>query len=144
MYQRIILIGHLGGDPQMRFTPEGVPVTTFSVATNRKWTDASGNPQEKTVWFRVTTWRKLAEQCNQYLAKGKLVMVEGELESDPQSGGPRVWTDRDGHPRASYEVTARAVRFLGGAGQGAAGSMGGAVGGLEDAGGPIGEEEVSF
>lgn len=143
MYQRIILIGHLGGDPQLRYTPEGVPVTTFSVATNRRWTDANGTPQEKTIWFRVTTWRKLAEQCNQFLSKGRLVMVEGELEPD-QTGGPRVWTDSQGRARASYEVTARVVRFLGGAGQGAAGSMGGATGGLEDVGGPIGEEEVPF
>jgi len=129
----------------MRYTPNGVPVTSFSVATNRRWTDANGNSQEKTVWFRVTAWRKLAETCNQHLNKGSRVLVEGELEADPQTGGPRTWQDRDGHWRASYEITAREVRFLGGAGQGGGtASMGGAVGGAEDVGGPIGEDDLPF
>ncbi|MCC7352831.1 MAG: single-stranded DNA-binding protein [Anaerolineae bacterium] len=145
MYQKIVIAGNLGGDPQMRYTPSGVPVTSFSVATNRKWTDASGNPQERTVWFRVTAWRKLAETCNQYLNKGSKVLVEGEMEPDPQTGGPRMWQDKDGRTRASYEVTAREVRFLGGAGQGGgAASMGGAASGTEEAGGPLNEDEVPF
>lgn len=144
MFQRVIIAGNLGGDPQMRYTPTGVPVTSFSVATNRRWTDANGNPQERTVWFRVTAWRKLAETCNQYLSKGRQVLVEGELEPDPQTGGPRLWQDRDGNWRASYEVTAREVRFIGSAGQGGAASMGGAVGGAEDTGGPLGEEDLPF
>jgi single-strand DNA-binding protein len=70
MYQRLVLVGRLGRDPEMRYTPDGTPVTSFSVATDRRWTDASGQQQERTVWFRVTAWRRLAETCNQYLRKG--------------------------------------------------------------------------
>lgn len=114
MYQKLIIIGYLGSDPQMRYTSEGTPVTTFSVATNRRWNDTKGEPREKTTWFRVTTWRKLAETCNQYLSKGRLVMVEGELEPDRETGGPRLWTGSDGQTRASFEMTAEAVKFLGG------------------------------
>ncbi len=106
MYQRIVIVGHLGSDPEMRFTPTGVPVTSFSVAVNRRWTDSNGEAREKTTWFRVTAWRKLAEQCNQYLSKGRLVLVEGEIDA-------RAWMDNEGNPRASLELTAYRVRFLG-------------------------------
>ena len=75
MYQKLIIVGNLGRDPEMRYTPDGTPVTNFSVATNRRWTDASGQQQERTVWFRVSAWRRLAETCNQYLSKGRQVMV---------------------------------------------------------------------
>ena len=96
----------------MRYTPTGVPVTHFRVATNRRFTDAEGNQREITTWFRVTAWRKLAEQCNEYLRKGRLVLIEGEL--NPGEGGhPRTWVGSDGTVRASYEVTALRVRFLG-------------------------------
>ncbi len=105
MYQRIVIVGRLGSDPEMRFTPAGVPVTSFSVAVNRRWTDSNGEQREKTTWFRVTAWRKLAEQCNQYLSKGRLVLVEGEIEA-------RAWMDNEGNPRASLELTAYRVRFL--------------------------------
>ena len=111
MYQRIILIGHLGRDPEMRYTPDGTPVTSFTVATNRRWTDANGQQQEWTVWFRVTAWRRLAETCGQYLSKGRLVLVEGELTE------PRPFQGRDGQWRASLDVTARTVKFLGGRGE---------------------------
>ncbi|MCD6518732.1 MAG: single-stranded DNA-binding protein [Anaerolineae bacterium] len=111
MYQRIILIGHLGRDPEMRYTPDGTPVTSFTVATNRRWTDANGQQQERTVWFRVTAWRRLAETCGQYLSKGRLVLVEGELTE------PRPFQGRDGQWRASLDVTARTVKFLGGRGE---------------------------
>lgn len=117
MYHKVILIGNLGSDPQMRYTPEGVPVTTFSVATNRRWTNPDGSPGEETIWWRVTAWRKLAETCNQYLSKGRQVYVEGQMRPDPNTGGPRVWTGNDGTARASYEVTAFTVRFLGGRGE---------------------------
>ncbi|HQJ50176.1 MAG TPA: single-stranded DNA-binding protein [Anaerolineae bacterium] len=80
MYQNTIVVGHLGRDPEMRYTPDGTPVTTFNIATSRKWTNPEGQPQEKTTWFRVTAWRKLAENCNQFLAKGRLVLVEGDSE----------------------------------------------------------------
>jgi single-strand DNA-binding protein len=110
MYQKLILIGNLGRDPEMRYTADGTPVTSFSVATNKRWTDQSGQQQERTVWFRVSAWRRLAETCNQYLSKGSRVLVEGELTE------PRPWQGRDGEWHASLEVTAWTVRFLGGRG----------------------------
>ncbi len=116
MYQKVIIIGNLGRDPELRYTPQGAPVTTFSVATNERWTDQEGQQQERTAWFRVTAWRRLAETCAQYLTKGRQVLVEGRLNPDPQTGSPRIWTGNDGIARASYEVTALAVKFLGGRG----------------------------
>ena len=106
MYQKTVIVGNLGNDPEMRYTPSGVPVTSFSVAVNRRWTDQNGDLQEKTTWFRVTAWRKLAEQCAQYLHKGRLVLVEGDIDAS-------AWTGQDGQPRATLELTARVVRFLG-------------------------------
>jgi len=106
MYQQITLIGNLGSDPEMRYTPSGVPVTNFSLAINRRWTNQEGQPQEKTHWFRITTWRRQAEIANQYLAKGRRVMVVGEFES------ARPYTDRDGNPRVAIDITARDIRFL--------------------------------
>lgn len=107
MYSKTVVVGHLGRDPEMRYTSSGVPVTSFSVATSRTWTDQSGVRQEKTTWFRVTTWRQLAELCNQYLSKGRMVLVEGDIDAS-------AWMAQDGQPRASLELTARNVRFLGG------------------------------
>ncbi len=107
MFQRIVIVGNLGSDPEMRFTPSGVPVTSFSVAVNRRWTDSNGEQREKTTWFRVTAWRKLAELCNQYLSKGRLVLVEGEIDAS-------AWLDNQGNPRATLELRAHNVRFLGG------------------------------
>ena len=112
MYQKIIIVGNLGRDPEMRYTPSGQPVTNFSMATNRKWTNADGTPGEETIWFRVTAWGKLGETCNQYLSKGRQVLVEGRLRPDPATGGPRIWTGNDGVARASYELTANTVKFL--------------------------------
>jgi single-strand DNA-binding protein len=119
MYHKIIIVGNLGNDPEMRYTPDGTPVTNFSVATNRRWNNPDGSQGEETVWFRVTAWRKLAETCNQYLSKGRQVFVEGRLTPDRDTGAPRVWTRSDGTPGSSYEVTASTVRFLGGRGEGA-------------------------
>jgi single-strand DNA-binding protein len=107
MYSKTIVVGHLGRDPELRFTPSGQQVCSFSVATSRSWTDQSGQQQEKTTWFRVTAWGKLGELCNQYLAKGRLVLVEGEVDAS-------AWTSQTGELRASLEITARNVRFLGG------------------------------
>lgn len=112
MYQKLVLVGRLGRDPEMRFTPTGQAVTSFSVATDRQYTDQSGKPVKETVWFRITAWGKLAETCNTYLQKGKLVLIEGRLTVDPKSGGPRTWVGQDGQTRASYEVTAQTVKFL--------------------------------
>jgi single-strand DNA-binding protein len=110
MYQRTIVVGHLGRDPEMRYLPSGTPVTNFSVATSRKWTDAEGQQQEKTTWFRVAVFGKQAESCNQYLAKGRLVLVEGTVDAS-------AWTDRSGECRASLELRAFRVQFLGGRGE---------------------------
>ena len=112
MYQLILIAGNVGRDPEMRYTPSGQPVTSFSVATNRQYNDASGQTVKETVWFRVTVWGKTAETCNQYVKKGSKVLVEGRLTPDPASGGPKVWTDKDGTAKASFEVTANNVRFL--------------------------------
>jgi single-strand DNA-binding protein len=112
MYQKIILVGNLGADPEMRYTPSGQPVTNLRVATNRQWTDNDGQTQKETVWFRVSVWGKQAEVCNQYLSKGRPVLVEGRLMPDPRTGGPRIWTGNDGVARASFEVSALMVRFL--------------------------------
>ena len=106
MYAKIIIIGNLGRDPELRFLPDGTPVTTFSVATSRKFGD-----KDETTWFRVTVWNKQAESCNQYLHKGSKVLVEGRLRPD-ESGNPTVFQRKDGSWGASYEVTAETVRFL--------------------------------
>jgi single-strand DNA-binding protein len=113
MFHKIIVVGNLGRDPEMRYTPDGTPVTDFSVAANRRWTNADGSQGEETTWFRVTAWRRLAEVCSEYLQKGRQVLVEGRLKPDPETGGPRVWTGSDGEPRASFEITAQSVKFLG-------------------------------
>lgn len=111
MYQTIILIGNLGKDPEMRFTPSGQPVTTLSVATNRRYNNTNGQPVKETTWFRITVWGKQAEACNQHLHKGSRVLVEGRLTPDPETGGPHIW-ENNGKYGASFEVTASAVRFV--------------------------------
>lgn len=119
MYQQITLIGNLGNDPEMRYTPSGVPVASFNLAVNRSWTGQDGQRQDKTTWFRVSVWNKQAEIVTQYLSKGRQVMVVGEVEE------ARVYTDRDGNPRASLEVKAQSVRFLGQRGDAPMGGGGG-------------------
>ena len=111
MYQKIIIVGNLGGDPEMRYMPDGTAVTNFSVATNRKWSDAGGQHEEVT-WFRVSVWRKQAESANQYLSKGSKVLVEGRLKPDPATGSPRTYLRQDSTVGASYEIAADTVRFL--------------------------------
>ena len=130
MYQRIILIGRLGRDPESRVTPDGTPVTSFSVATDRHWTDANGQQQSRTTWFRVVAFRRLAETCAEYLGKGQLVMVEGELQE------PKPYVGRDGAWHASLDVTAQAVKFLSSKGERAS----------EDSGGDedTGDQEIPF
>ena len=112
MYHRIIIAGHLGRDPEMRYTPNGTPVTTFTMASNRRWVDQQGQQQEETIWFRISTFGRLAETCNQYLSKGRAVLVEGRLRPD-EGGNPRIWVGNDGVARANFEVVATTVRFLG-------------------------------
>lgn len=113
MYHTIILVGNLGRDPEMRYTPSGQAVTNFNVATNRQYTASDGTQVKETIWFRVSTWGRSAEVCNQYLRKGSKVLVEGRLIPDPKTGGPRVWQGQNG-PGASFEVSASMVRFLSG------------------------------
>jgi single-strand DNA-binding protein len=112
MYHTLIIVGNVGNDPEMRYTPSGQAVTSFSVATNRQHTTGNGEQVKETVWFRVTTWGKQAEVCNQYVKKGMKVLVEGRLTPDKATGGPRVWQKNDGSSAASFEVTAGTVRFL--------------------------------
>ncbi len=112
MYQNLIIVGNLGRDPEMRYTPSGQAVTNFNVATNRKYTTSDGNKVKETTWFRISAWGKTAEVCNQYLKKGSKVLVEGRLNPDPETGGPKIWTRQDGTSAASFELTANQVRFL--------------------------------
>lgn len=112
MYQKVIIIGNLGRDPEMRYTPSGQAVTNFSVATNRNYTGTDGQQIKETVWFRVSAWGRQAENCNQYLKRGSKVLVEGRLTADPASGGPRIWTRQDGSAAASFEISANTVQFL--------------------------------
>lgn len=112
MYQSITVIGRLGRDPEMRYLPNGTAVTSFSLATDRVWSDSSGQRQKETTWFRVSVFGKPAETANQYLSKGKMVLVEGRLRADPKTGGPVVYTRGDGSAGASFEIVANTVRFL--------------------------------
>lgn len=112
MYHTIIIVGNLGRDPEMRYTPSGQAVTSFSVATSRQYTGSDGQKVKETIWFRVSAWGKQAETCNQYLRKGSKVLVEGRLVPDPTSGGPRVFTRQDGSTGASFEISANTVRFM--------------------------------
>lgn len=112
MYHTIIIVGNVGRNPEMRFTPSGQAVTSFSVATSRRYTAGSGEEVNETIWFRVSTWGKQAEICNQYVKKGSKVLVEGRLTPDKATGGPRVWNKKDGSAGASFEVTAQTIRFL--------------------------------
>ncbi len=118
MYHTLIIVGNVGKDPEMRYTPSGQAVTSFSVATNRQYTTGNGEQVKETIWFRVTTWGKQAEVCNQYVKKGMKVLVEGRLTPDKNTGGPRIWTKQDGSAGASFEVTAGTVRFLSNRGEG--------------------------
>ncbi|MBI2980681.1 MAG: single-stranded DNA-binding protein [Chloroflexi bacterium] len=102
---KVMIIGNLGKDPEMRFAPNGNAVTSFSVATNRVYTTAEGERKEETEWFNVETWGKLAEQCNQFLGKGRLVYVEGRLRT-------RSWEGQDGQKHYRTEIIANMVRFL--------------------------------
>ncbi|MEJ5313562.1 MULTISPECIES: single-stranded DNA-binding protein [Anaerolinea] len=110
-FHTIIIVGNVGREPEMRYTPSGQPVTSFSLASSRSYTTQQGDKVEETIWFRVSAFGKLAETCNQFLHKGSKVLVEGRLTPD-KNGSPRVWTRQDGTAGSSYEVTATTVRFL--------------------------------
>lgn len=104
---KVIILGRLGQDPELKYTPSGAAVCNFSLATSESWTDKAGQKQEKTEWHRIVVWGKLAELCNQYLAKGRQAFVEGKLQT-------RSWDDKDGTKRYSTEVMASTVQFIGG------------------------------
>ena len=106
MLNKVMIIGNLGADPEMRYTANGDAVTTFSVAVNRRYT-SNGEQREEVEWFRVVAWRKLAEVCSQYLSKGRQVYVEGRLQT-------RTWDDQEGRKHYMTELVAQEVKFLGG------------------------------
>ena len=110
MFHTIILVGNVGRDPEMRYTPSGAAVTSFSVASSRNY-KSQGQPVKETIWFRVTCWGKQAEVANNYVRKGQKVLVEGRLVAD-QAGNPRVFTRSDGTAAASFEITATNLQFL--------------------------------
>lgn len=114
MYQKIIVIGNLGRDPELRYMADGKAVTNFSIATSNTYTKQDGTRVEETTWFRISAWGKLAETCNQYLSKGRKVLVEGRLIADKETGGPRTHTKQDGSVSASFEIKADTVKFLSG------------------------------
>ena len=133
---KIIVIGNLGNDPEMRYTPSGQSVTSFNVASSRRYRTADGEQREETEWFRVSAFGRLSEICNQYLSRGRQVYVEGRLRG-------RSYADRDGQPRYSLDITANEVQFLGGRGDSENSGSGGGDranygggGGMTDAGSP--------
>lgn len=106
MVNRAILVGRLGRDPEMRYTPSGTPVVNFSLATDEFWTDQNKERQKRTEWHNIVAWSKLAETCNQYLTKGQLIFIEGRIQT-------REWDDRDGNKRRTTEIVASEMRMLG-------------------------------
>ena len=103
---KVMIIGRLGRDPEMRYTPSGKPVTTFSVATSRSWNTSDGERRSKTEWFNVVTWGNLAEICKQYLIKGQQVSIEGRLQT-------RQWGDNEGQRHTATEIVAKEMIMLG-------------------------------
>ena len=116
---KVILVGNLGRDPELRYIPSGQAVANFTLATNERWRDKDGNNQERTEWHRIVVWGKSAENCAQFLQKGRSVYVEGKLQT-------QEWEDKDGIKRKTTEVVAQTVQFLGG--RGGAESGGGSSG----------------
>ncbi|HEX7540762.1 MAG TPA: single-stranded DNA-binding protein [Anaerolineales bacterium] len=143
MYQTIIIVGNVGRDPEMRYTPSGQAVTSFSVATNRQYTNNNGETVKETIWFRVSAWGKTGETCNQYLKKGSKVLVEGRLTADPVTGGPRIWQAQDGTSRASFEVSAQTVRFLSSRAETESSGVG-STPAAEEGGAPAENEDIPF
>lgn len=105
---KVILLGRLGKDPELKYTPSGAAVCNFSIATSEAWQDKAGQKQERVEWTNIIVWNKLAELCNQYLAKGRQAYIEGSLQT-------RSWDDKNGQKRYTTEVVASVVRFVGGA-----------------------------
>ncbi len=114
-FNKIIVVGNLGRDPELRYTPQGTPVCSFTLATNERRKDKTGEMQDQTTWFRITLWGRQAETASQYLTKGRPVYIEGRLRVEE-------WTDRDGKPRHTLEVHATEMQFIGGGGGAGGGS----------------------
>ncbi|MFA6213461.1 MAG: single-stranded DNA-binding protein [Candidatus Obscuribacterales bacterium] len=112
MYQSITIVGNVGKDAEMKYTPSGQAVTSFSVATNRQYKGKNEEDVKETTWFRVEAWGKQAEICHTYVKKGMKILVEGRLKSDKATGGPHVWNKQDGTSGASFEIVSNVVRFL--------------------------------
>ena len=106
MVNRVILVGRLGKDPEMRYTTSGTPVVNFSLATDEVWTDQNKERQKRTEWHNIVAWSRLAEICGQYLGKGQLIFIEGRIQT-------REWDDRDGNKRRTTEVVASNMQMLG-------------------------------
>ena len=106
MINKVILVGRLGRDPELRYTPSGTAVANFSLATDERWS-SNGETQSRTEWHNIVVWSKLAEICNQYLTKGRLVFIEGRLQT-------RDWEDKDGNKRRTTEIVASDMKMLGG------------------------------
>jgi single-strand DNA-binding protein len=134
---KVTVIGNVGNEPEMRFTPNGKPVTSFSVATNWVFTSPEGERRQETEWFNIVAWNRLAEQCNQFLAKGKLVYVEGRIHT-------RNWEGQDGQSHSRMEVIANRVIFLDRKGAGAAADEKGEDGGGGGGGGDMEPEDLPF
>ena len=144
---KVILVGRLGRDPELKYTASGVPFCRFSMATDESWSDkGSGERQERTEWHNIVAWDRLAEICNQYLTKGRLVYIEGSLQT-------REWDDKEGVKRKTTEVRARDMVMLGGGGSGGEGggmpsrpdSGGGPSGGMSGGGGSaITDDDIPF
>jgi single-strand DNA-binding protein len=135
---KVILVGNLGKDPEVRFTPSGRAVAKFPLATTDSWTDQESGRQERTEWHNIVVWGKQAESCGQYLAKGRQVYIEGAIRS-------RSYDDKDGNKRYITEIVAQRVQFLGGGGSRPSQEGGGSGGGFDDfSGGPLPDDEVPF
>jgi len=143
-YQKVILVGNLGRDPEMRYTPTGTAVTNFSIATNRQYTSSNGEKVKETVWFRVSAFGRQAEITNQYLKSGRQVMVEGRINPDKATGGPRVYQRQDGTHAASYEIVAERVVFLGRGDGGEGGAGAEAYQGAPSEPDSVVEDEIPF
>ena len=124
---KVILIGNLGKDPEVRYTADGTAVASFSIATSQRWTNKDGERAERTEWHKIVAWRKLGEICGQYLSKGKQVYIEGRLQT-------RSWEDKDGNKRWTTEIVAQTMQMLGRAGD---------VADMQDSGKPAAQEDAS-
>lgn len=127
---KVIILGNVGADPELRYTPGGAAVTNFNIATNESWTDNNSERQERTEWHRIVVWGRLAEICNQYLRKGSKVYIEGRLQT-------RSWEGQDGQKRYTTEIVAREMQMLDGRGdmEGGGGGGGNNYGGGSGGGG---------